>query len=152
MIGPAAALPPLPAPLPFTCTFARAPLLACRLADLLDAPALLRECLAALECMAPGPETFAPLLALAEGRQFHPGLQRLQASMQGRGWDACLLRLWHRQPACIDHQPTTRPLPTSPDRALSPPRSCLIATPWPSTYWRGASRCWPGRCTACGRE
>lgn len=50
-----------------------------RLADLLDAPALMAECVAVLECIAPGPELFAPLLALAEGRQYHARLQRLQA-------------------------------------------------------------------------
>lgn len=55
----------------------------CRLADLLDAPALLTESLAALACIAPGQEMFAPLLALAEARQYHAGLQRLKAS---RGW------------------------------------------------------------------
>lgn len=52
---------------------------ACRLADLLDAPALLAESLAVLACMAPGPETFAPLLALAEGRQYNEALQHLKA-------------------------------------------------------------------------
>ncbi|KAL4437126.1 hypothetical protein ABPG75_004265 [Micractinium tetrahymenae] len=49
-----------------------------RLADLLDARALLAECVAVLECIAPGTEIFAPLLALAEARQYHAGLQRLK--------------------------------------------------------------------------
>lgn len=52
-----------------------------RLADLLDAPALLAECVAVLGCIAPGPDLIAPLLALAEARQYHTGLQRLKASV-----------------------------------------------------------------------
>lgn len=59
--------------------------IACRLADLLDAPALLSECLATLCCVVPGPETFAPLLALAEGRQYHTGLQRLKVTSRCNG-------------------------------------------------------------------
>lgn len=65
-----------------------APPAARRLADLLDAPALLRECTATLACMAPGPEVFAPLLALAEARQYHPALQHLKVG----GWSTLKAR------------------------------------------------------------
>jgi hypothetical protein len=61
----------------------------CRLADLLDAGPLLAECLAVLECILPGPEMYAPLLALAEARQYNRGLQRLKASSRGRQDPAC---------------------------------------------------------------
>ncbi|KAL4859438.1 Zinc finger CCCH domain-containing protein 40 [Chlorella vulgaris] len=48
-----------------------------RLADLLDAPALLEECVAVVACIIPGAEMVAPMLALAEARQYHPALHRL---------------------------------------------------------------------------